>query len=132
MRGTGRSLEKLRQKVVEIFKNEKLKITVEHGMEKTDFLDITLDLKTNEIGPYRKPNDNPRYVHAQSNHPPQIIKNFTDNIEKRLNSISSNEKVFNSAKPMYERALKDSKTEAHWSLKAKKTPVLRKELETEK
>ena len=39
---------------------------------------------------------------------PQIIKHLPDSTEERLSNNSSNEQVFNSAKPEYEEALKDS------------------------
>ena len=58
--------------------------------------------------PYRKPNDNLLYIHTSSNHPPQIIKHLPGSIEERLSNNSSNKQVFNSAKPEYEKALKDS------------------------
>ena len=48
------------------------------------------------------------YIHTSSNHPLQIIKHLPDVIEKRLSNNSSNEQVFNSAKPEYEKAVKDS------------------------
>ena len=50
----------------------------------------------------------PIYVHAKSNHPPLIIKNLPLAINKRLSEISSNEDVFNNAKPPYQEALKKS------------------------
>ena len=58
--------------------------------------------------PYRKPNDRPVYIHCQSNHPPNIIKNIPASISRRLTDISSNEAVFEDAKPMYDNALADS------------------------
>ena len=39
------------------------------------------------------------------NHPPSILKNIPKNVNHRLNIISSSEKVFNEAKPMYQKAL---------------------------
>ena len=58
--------------------------------------------------PFRKPNDFPVYVHAQSNHASSHIKNIPINVEKRLNMLSCNEEVFNEAKPMYQIALRNS------------------------
>ena len=45
------------------------------------------------------------YVHSQSNHPPQIIKNIPMGIEKRLIQNSCNEKVFDEAIPDYQKEL---------------------------
>ena len=55
--------------------------------------------------PYRKPGDKPVYVHSQSIHPPQVIKNHPARIERRLRNISCNEKVFLEAVPDYQREL---------------------------
>ena len=48
------------------------------------------------------------YVHRQSNHPPALLKNIPENINKRLTSISSNQKVFDEAIPPYQKALDES------------------------
>ena len=61
--------------------------------------------------PYRKPNDRPVYIHCQSPPPPpNIIKNLLlpASISLQLTDISSNEAVFEDAKPMYDNALADS------------------------
>ena len=55
--------------------NNSLKITVEANLGKVNFLDVTLDLLKSSFAPYTKPNNTTVYVHAQSNHPPSIIKN---------------------------------------------------------
>jgi len=52
-----------------------------------------------------KPNNTPIYVHKESNHPPNIIKNIPESVNKRLSSISSNEIIFNEAAPPYQDAL---------------------------
>ena len=97
----GSILEGLSKKVIEIFKKEELNITVEHGMSNTDFLDVRLDLQKNEYRPFRKENDSPVFIHAQSNHPPKIKTQIQPMINHRLSPHSSNEKVFNEEKPMY-------------------------------
>ena len=58
--------------------------------------------------PYTKPDTNIKYVHARSNHPPNIKKNLPKNINNRLSKISSNSEVFDKAKPEYQAALKDA------------------------
>ena len=72
----------------------------------TSFLDITLNLENGEYGPFRKENDTPVFISSTSNHPPSILKQIKPSVEKRLSSISCNEKVFNQNKEMYETALK--------------------------
>ncbi|KAL9974417.1 hypothetical protein ACROYT_G011444 [Oculina patagonica] len=58
--------------------------------------------------PFMKPNNKILYVHRQSNHPPALLKNIPENINKRLTSISSNQKVFDEAIPPYQKALDES------------------------
>lgn len=55
-----------------------------------------------------KPNSIPLYVHKNSNHPPSILNNIPDSINKRLSNISSNETIFNEASPPYQEALQKS------------------------
>ena len=55
-----------------------------------------------------KPNHTPIYVHAESNHPPNILKNIPVSVNKRLCSISSNEEVFNSAIQPFQQSLEKS------------------------
>ena len=86
----------------------KIKIEIESNLKIVNFLDVIFNLANSTYRPYRKPNDNLLYIHTSSNHPPQIIKHLPDSIEERLSNNSSNEQVFISAKPEYEKALKDS------------------------
>ena len=50
----------------------------------------------------------PLYINCQSNHPPSVLKNIPDAINKRLSKISCNETVFNAAAPAYQEALDKS------------------------
>ena len=45
-----------------LFKSYKLSTAIDTNLEKTNFLDITLDLANEKFKPYRKPNDQPLYV----------------------------------------------------------------------
>ena len=73
-----------------------------------DFLDVSFDLATDSYKPYKKPNDNPMYIHTHSNHPPHIIKQLPTIVGSRLSKISSCKKAFNEAAPEYNAALKNS------------------------
>ena len=53
-------------------------------------------------------NNNILYVHRESNHPPSILKNIPQSINRRLSKISSNQTVFTKAAPQYQEALKAS------------------------
>ena len=79
-------------------------------MSVADFLDLSLNLSTESCYPFRKPNDQPLYIHHQSNHAPNtgIIRNLPASISCRLTDISSNEDFFADAKPLYDKALRES------------------------
>ena len=91
-----------------IFAKEKLKIVVAPVAHKTDFLDVEMNLTTREFKPYRKPNDQPVYINAKSNHPKAIIKQLPKMIEQRISQLSSTEKIFENEKGFYEKALHNS------------------------
>ena len=101
----GPKLDKMRKEIVKVFKSEGLKITIETNLTSTDFLDVSFDLNTGKYFPYRKPNDNPLYINANSNHPPSIIKELPTMINKRLTDHSIDKAEFDKAKPTYENAL---------------------------
>ena len=100
-----RQAEKLRQSIIKVFKDNNLNITIEVGLTKVDFLDVTLDLERGIFKPFRKPGDKPLYVNSRSNHPPRVLKNIPIGINKRLCEISSNKEVFLEAIPPYQTEL---------------------------
>ena len=107
-RSTARQTEKLKQKLVKVFADQKLKITVTANIHSVNFLDVNLDLSKEEFRAYMKPNDNPTYVNNLSNHPKSILKNIPLAVNERLNRISSNINVFDAATPPYQEALRKS------------------------
>ena len=64
--------DRARKDLCEIFRSCGLKVTVDILMTQTDFLDVTFDLSSGKYWPYRKPNDEPLYIHAKSSHPPSV------------------------------------------------------------
>ena len=68
------------------------------NLKTVDFLDVCFDLINNTYQPFRKPNSEPVYIHKQSNHPPNILKEPPKSINKRISDISFDENVFNNAK----------------------------------
>ena len=98
----------LKQNLQNVFRAAGLNITIEINMKKTDFLDLELNLETGTHCEYRKPGDSPQYIHVNSNHPPNIIKQIPTMVAKRLSRLCSNEKIFNNHKPKYEKALEES------------------------
>ena len=73
-----------------------------------NYLDVTLNLATAKYYPYRKPDNNPLYINAKSNHPPSIIKHLPASISTRISSLSCVPDEFNKASQTYNDALKTS------------------------
>ena len=105
---SGSVRDSMRKKIIKTMKELGLEITIEFGLRQVDFLDINFDLTNSVYKPFRKPNDNPCYVHVQSNHPHNTIKQLPKMVNQRLCSLSSNKEVFTEAAPMYQAALKKS------------------------
>ena len=71
LKGTGgRQADQARKKLHEIFKEHELRVTAEINHYVVNFLDVTLNLSEENYQPYRKPNNDPLYVDARSNHLP--------------------------------------------------------------
>ena len=82
-----------------------LSTTSSANSKREEFLDVFFDLENDSFRPYLKPNNVPQYVHKMSNHPPAVLKNIPEGVNKRLSSISSNEEMFETAAPIYREAL---------------------------
>ena len=119
---TQRQADLMKMKICKIFKANKLSITIEVNLKVVNFLDITLDLNSGVYKPYMKPNDNPIYIHTKSNHPPAIIRNIPESVNRRLSSISKNEQVFKEAIPPYQEALLKSGFDYQLSYKPPASP----------
>ena len=91
-----------------MFSEQGLKITAEANIKTVDFLDATFNLEEGTYSPFNKPNNTPEYVHRLSNHPPSVLKNIPEGVNRRLSSISSNEEIFNKATPIFQQALEKS------------------------
>ena len=85
-----------------------LSIIVTTNITSVDFLDVTFHLNTESYQPFRKPNNEPKYIDISSNHPPQVLKQLPKSIEKRLSEISSSKEIFDNSKHLYEKALQES------------------------
>ena len=55
--------------------------------------------------PYNNPNSPILYVNYNFNHPPQILKQLPETINRRLIKLSNNEESFNNVKSEYQKAL---------------------------
>ena len=72
-----------------------------------DYLDVTLNLHSGTVSPFRKRNQDLRYVNRGSNHPTQVFKHVPKGIEHRLSNNSSDKEILKRSKQEYEEALKD-------------------------
>ena len=102
---SGLEIEKLKKNVVKTFKDCGLNITIKANFHIVNYLDVTFDLRKHIYLSHRKP-DNPQvYISNCSNHPSTVIKQLSKSISKSLSDLSSNEDIFEKAKPAYRDAL---------------------------
>ena len=63
---SGPILDKMRENIIAVFKEEGLTITIDTNLIETDFLDVTFNLATGKFFPFRKPNNVPLYINVKS------------------------------------------------------------------
>ena len=105
---SGPQMEKIKKRLQKVFKNNGLNVIIECNMKIVNYLDATFNLTDGTYRPYQKPDNIIQYIHVESNHPPNIIKQIPKTIEKRLSQLSSSEKIFNESAPFYEDKLHQS------------------------
>ena len=108
VKGPGSKIDRLRKDVICAFQELGFKITTEINCSSADFLDIVLDLQTGGYRPYRKPNQEIRYIAVHSNHPKHVKEQIPKMQELRLSTNSSSQQAFNDAAPPYNRAFAES------------------------
>ena len=104
----GPDLCRLKKNIKALLKAHGLDSTFEKTSKQSNYLDASFDLEKSSYKPFRKPNDKTLYVHTQSNHNKCTLKQIHNSVNKRLNTISSDEANFNEEKHHYEEALKTS------------------------
>ena len=105
---TPRQVESIKKKICETLRKFGLKITIEANKKIVQYLDVELNLEKGSFRPYIKPGDTPLYVHMKSNHPPSVTKNIPASINRRLSNLSSDEEMFNSVAPIFQKALENA------------------------
>ena len=111
----GQAMQETAKKLIAIYKKHGLKLVLQTNRKVVEYLDLKLNLNDKSHRAYKKPNDNPVYVSALSNHPPTVIRSIPESINKRLSMLACNEKVFEEDKLVYQEALR--KAEHNWDLK---------------
>ena len=77
-------------------------------MKIANYLDVNFNLNDGTYKPYTKPNNEIKYIHKNSNHPPSVIRQMSLSIESRLSTLSFTEKIFQEAVTPYQNALQNS------------------------
>jgi len=103
-----RSSDNVRKKFSETLGNLGLKITVQSNLKVVIYLDVTLNLTAGKYYPYRKPDNNPLYINANSNHPPSVIRQIPASISTRISGLSCDSDEFNKTSQVYNDALESS------------------------
>ena len=103
-----RKSKKLRKHPQKVFKDNGLDVIIECNMTLVNYLDVTFNLDDGTYRPYQKPDNKIQYIHVESNHPPNIIKQIPKTIEKHLSQLSSNKEIFSESAPFYEGELHQS------------------------
>ena len=103
-----RSGDNVRKKFSEILGNLGLKITVQSNLKVVDYLDVTLILTAGKYYPYGKPDNNPLYINANSNHPPSVIWQIPASTSTRISGLSCDSDEFNKTSQVYNDTLKSS------------------------
>ena len=91
---SGRLSDKARNDLTHAFNKLGLNITAQANQLSTNFLAITFDLSNSTYKPYRKPNYEPLYISRHSNHPLSTIRQLPISVNKRINSLSCNQRSF--------------------------------------
>ena len=104
----GPTMERTRKKVVQIFKNNGLKITTDTNLKIVNFLDVTLDLENDRYKPFVKENSSTKYVHNLSNHPNVVKNNLPEMINSRIINLSSSKVIYDNEIGPFKEALRSA------------------------
>ena len=101
-KSTPKKCDGIRKRLYKLFEEFGFRLDVTTDLKITDYLDVTLNLYSGTDSPFRKRNQDLRYVNRGSNHPIRVFKHVPKGIEHRLSNNSSNREIFE-----YEEALKN-------------------------
>ena len=105
---SGPSSERIKKWIIKFFQHHGLKITAETNLVQTNFLHVTLDLRSGRYWPFFKPNNQPLYIHRLSNHPPVVKKQLPLMLATCLSQLSCDSKEFSNAVLEYKEAMHKS------------------------
>ena len=118
---SGPQSEKVKKNIQKIFKGHGLDIIIKCNMKVFSYLDVTFSLNDGTYKPYTKPNNEFKYIHKNSNHPPNVIRKISLSIESRLSTLSFNGKIFQEAVPLTKKHYKILPIDTHLPINVLKT-----------
>ena len=93
-KSTPKKCDGIRKRLHRLFGEFGFKLVTQTDLKISDYLDVTLNLYNGTVSPFRKRNQDLRYVDRRSNHPIQVFKHIPKGIEHRLSNNSSNKEIF--------------------------------------
>ena len=106
-KSTPKKCDGIRKRLYKLFNEFGFRLDIRTDLKITAYPDVTLNLYSGTVSPFRKRNQDLRYVNRGSNHPTQVSKHVPKDIEHRLSNNSSNKEIFEQSKQEYEEALKN-------------------------
>ena len=76
------------KKTIHVFKDNGFSNDMVINLMEVNFLNVTFNLRKRSYQPYKKPNDELKYINVLSTHPPQILKQLNTTINDRLSRNS--------------------------------------------
>ena len=105
---SGPQSEQVKRHMQKIFKEHGLDIVIQCNMKVVNYLDVIFNLNDGIYKLYAKPNNEIKDIHKISNYSPSVIRQTLLSIESRLSTLSFNEKIFQEAVALYQKALQNS------------------------
>ena len=106
-KSTPKKCDGIRKRLYKLFDEFGFRLHIRTDLKITDYLDVTLNLYSGTVSPFRKRNQDLRYMNRGSNHPTQVFKHVPKGIEHGLSNNSSDKEIFERSKREYEEALKN-------------------------
>ena len=80
----GQKSDRTRKYIIKVMNHLGFQIEIKTNLKEVNFLDVTFNLNSGLYKPYKKPNDQLLYVTTSSDHPPQVIKQLPNSINRKL------------------------------------------------
>ena len=97
---SGPQSEQVNKNIQKVFQEHGLNVIIQCTKKIVYYLDVPFNFNDGPYKPYTKPNNKIKYIHKDSNHPPNVIQQILLFIESRLSILSFNKKKFQEAVPL--------------------------------